>query len=53
MMLLYSGDFFTGANFAELLPRPSEEIFVVLNFAQVLRRNHSCCLLISAMACTS
>ena len=40
-MIPYSGKFSLVQNFVELPPRPSEEVFVVLNFAPVLRRDHT------------
>ena len=37
----YSGKFSLVQNFAELAPSPSEENFVVLNFALALWRDHT------------
>ena len=38
--------------FTELPPRPSEEIFMVLNFAPVLQRDHTHHQLFGTIACT-
>ena len=45
--ILYSGKVSLVQNFAELPPRPSEEIFEVLKFVPVLQRDHTHHLLIT------
>ena len=50
---IYSGKFSLVQNFTEWPLRPSEEIFVVLNFTPALQRDHTHRQLINTIACTS